>query len=76
MFETLGLLDRYENVIASVGYEHIEKYVIANCTEKWDVAVLPGLKTWMSGKIVPWMLMMYAKDATTSTHSYVWCFRS
>ncbi|KAF8917802.1 hypothetical protein CPB85DRAFT_1373962 [Mucidula mucida] len=45
-----------------------EEYVIANCTEKWDVAVLPGLKTWMSGKIVPWMLMMYAKDATTTNN--------
>ncbi len=67
IFEILGLLDRYESVIASVGYEHIETYVLSTCTGKWETAMLPELRNWMSHKIVPWMLMMYARGAATST---------
>ncbi|KAJ7736350.1 hypothetical protein DFH07DRAFT_986176 [Mycena maculata] len=35
-FEALGLTDRYEGIIASVGYERIEEYVLETCTGKWD----------------------------------------
>ncbi|KAK0499999.1 hypothetical protein EDD18DRAFT_1147982 [Armillaria luteobubalina] len=66
IFEVLGLLDRYESVIASVGYEHIETYVLSTCTGKWETAMLPELRDWMSQKIVPWMLMMYARGAATN----------
>ena len=31
-FEELGLIDRYESVIAGVGYEHIEAHVLETCT--------------------------------------------
>ncbi|KAF9255181.1 ubiquitin-protein ligase [Marasmius fiardii PR-910] len=65
-FETLGLLDRYESIIASVGYEHIEAYVLANCAGKWVEPMVEGLRTWMSDKIVPWMLLMYARGATNT----------
>ncbi|KAJ8073630.1 hypothetical protein PM082_011908 [Marasmius tenuissimus] len=65
-FETLGLLDRYESIIASVGYEHIEAHVLANCTGQWAEPMLEGLRTWMSDKIVPWMLLMYARGATST----------
>lgn len=65
-FDELGLLDRYEAVISSVGYEHIEKYVQASCAEKWDTSMLVGLRKWMAEKIVPWMLMMYARESAGS----------
>ncbi|KAK7019730.1 hypothetical protein VNI00_017969 [Paramarasmius palmivorus] len=65
-FETLGLLDRYESIIASVGYEHIEAHVLANCTGQWVKPMLESLRTWMSDKIVPWMLLMYARGATST----------
>ncbi|KAG7091912.1 hypothetical protein E1B28_008307 [Marasmius oreades] len=65
-FETLGLLDRYESIIASVGYEHIEAHVLANCAGQWAEPMIEGLRTWMSVKIVPWMLLMYARGATNT----------
>lgn len=71
-FEVLGLLDRYESIIASVGYEHIEHHVLSNCTGKWAEPMLDDLRTWMSEQIVPWMVLMYARGAT----SRVSCFTS
>ncbi|KAJ4482432.1 hypothetical protein J3R30DRAFT_3459466 [Lentinula aciculospora] len=65
-FETLGLLDRYENIIASVGYEHIEAHVVATCTGQWSVSMLGQLRKWMTDKVVPWMLLMYARNATSA----------
>ncbi|KAF9066458.1 hypothetical protein BDP27DRAFT_1449691 [Rhodocollybia butyracea] len=65
-FETLGLLDRYENIIASVGYEHIEAHVIATCSGQWSESMLPELRKWMTDKVVPWMLLMYGRNATTA----------
>ncbi|KAF8960550.1 hypothetical protein BDZ97DRAFT_1303717 [Flammula alnicola] len=35
LFKALGLIDRYESVIASVGYEFIEDHVLKNCTGEW-----------------------------------------
>lgn len=66
IFETLGLLDRYEGIIASVGYEHIEAHVLSNCTGKWAEPMMEELRSWMSQKIVPWMLLMYARGAASS----------
>ncbi|KAJ7684510.1 hypothetical protein DFH06DRAFT_9398 [Mycena polygramma] len=65
-FELLGLTDRYEGIIASVGYERIEEYVRETCTGKWDKPCLEGLRAWMSVQIVPWMLPMYAKGAVNT----------
>lgn len=63
-FETLGLLDRYESIVASVGYEHIEAHVLATCTGQWEKPMLEGLRAWMSDKIVAWMLAPYARGAS------------
>ncbi|KAJ3735886.1 hypothetical protein DFJ43DRAFT_1054769 [Lentinula guzmanii] len=65
-FEILGLLDRYENIIASVGYEHIEAHVVAACSGRWSNPMLGQLRKWMTDKVVPWMLLMYARNATTA----------
>ncbi|KAJ7214100.1 hypothetical protein GGX14DRAFT_618390 [Mycena pura] len=62
-FEVLGMTDRYEGIIASVGYERIEQYVRETCAGKWDTPCLEALRAWMTGQIVPWMLPMYAKGA-------------
>ncbi|KAG6889653.1 hypothetical protein C0995_015769 [Termitomyces sp. Mi166 len=62
-FETLGLLDRYEYIVASVGYEHIEQYVLEVCTGSWEKPMLEDLRTWMSDKMVSWMLLPYARGA-------------
>ncbi|KAG5644323.1 hypothetical protein DXG03_008681 [Asterophora parasitica] len=63
-FETLGLLDRYESIVASVGYEHIEAHVLATCTGEWSKPMMEDLRTWMSDKIVSWMLLPYARGAS------------
>lgn len=70
-FETLGLVDRYESLIASVGYEHIEAHVLSACTGKWAEPMISGLRDWMSDKIVPWMLLPYARGASTSEWQYM-----
>lgn len=65
-FEELGLIDRYESVIASVGYEHIEAHVLETCTGQWGNTMLDVLRSWMSDKVVPWMLVIYARGAATA----------
>ncbi len=65
-FEILGLADRYESLIASVCYEHIEAYVLETCAGKWDEPMLIKLREWMADKVVPWMLLPYARGAKTS----------
>jgi anaphase-promoting complex subunit 2 len=62
--EVLGLIDRYESIIASVGYEFIEDYVLKMCTGEWAKPMLEDLRIWMSEKVVPWMLHVYARGAT------------
>jgi anaphase-promoting complex subunit 2 len=64
-FEMLGLTERYEALIASVCYEHIESHVIEACTGKWDEPMLARLREWMADKVVPWMLLPYARGAKT-----------
>jgi anaphase-promoting complex subunit 2 len=65
-FELLGLADRYESLIASVCYEHIEAHVLETCIGKWDEPMLSKLREWMADKVVPWMLLPYARGAKTS----------
>lgn len=62
-FETLGLIDRYETIIATVGYEFIEQHVLETCTGEWSRPMLGELRDWMSDKVVPWMLLIYARGA-------------
>ncbi|KAF8887095.1 hypothetical protein BD779DRAFT_1528109 [Infundibulicybe gibba] len=64
--ESLGLVDQYESIIASVGYEYIEAHVFETCTGKWSEPMLEGLRTWMSDKVVPWMLLTYARGASST----------
>lgn len=63
-FDTLSLIDRYETLIASIGYEFIESYVEETCAGKWSEPVLATLRAWMVDKIVPWMLYPFARGAT------------
>ena len=66
----LGLVERYETIIVSVGYEYIENYVLKTCTGEWGKPMLEGLRIWMSEKVVPWLLHIYARGATTSKHTF------
>ena len=64
--EILGLLDRYEGVIANVGYEHIEEHIASTCTGEWTESVLDSLRAWLADKMFKWMVLMYARDAKNS----------
>ncbi|PFH45921.1 hypothetical protein AMATHDRAFT_70905 [Amanita thiersii Skay4041] len=63
--EALGLMDRYDSIIASVGYEHIEAHVLSTCTGQWERSMLSDLRSWMADKVIPWMLVTYARNAQT-----------
>lgn len=65
-FDTLSLIDRYESLIASIGYEFIESYVEETCAGKWSEPMLATLRAWMIDKIVPWMLYPFARGATNA----------
>ncbi|KAJ8481473.1 hypothetical protein ONZ45_g15310 [Pleurotus djamor] len=65
-FDYIGLTDRYESLIASVGYEHIEQHVLETCTGQWAEPMLSGLRDWMTDRMVPWMLVVYGRSATTA----------
>jgi anaphase-promoting complex subunit 2 len=67
-FETLGLFDRYEALIASVVYQHIETHVVDTCAGQWSEPVLPSLRDWMSKKVIKWMFSPYARGAKTSAY--------
>ena len=69
-FEVLGFIDRYESIIASVGYEFIEDYVLKTCMGEWAKPMLEDLRVWMSEKVVPWMLHVYARGATSGLSSF------
>ncbi|KAK2463769.1 hypothetical protein APHAL10511_004207 [Amanita phalloides] len=64
--EMLGLMDRYDSIIASVGYEHIEAHVLSVCAGQWEKPILGDLKNWMADKMIPWMLVTYARHAQTT----------
>ncbi|KIY51524.1 ubiquitin-protein ligase [Fistulina hepatica ATCC 64428] len=61
--ELLGLVDRYEAIIAGVGYDQIENHIISTYTGQWEKPVLDELRMWMSSRIVPWMVMVYARGS-------------
>jgi anaphase-promoting complex subunit 2 len=64
-FEALGLVERYESLILSVCYEHIENYVVETCKGVWDRHVLIEMREWMAREVVPWLIMPYAREART-----------
>lgn len=64
-FDVIGLLDRYENLVASVCYEQIEARTQETCPGVWNEQMLPGLRNWMAEQIVPWMILPYARGAKT-----------
>lgn len=64
-FEELGLIERYESLILSVCYEHIEDHILKTCAKAWDEPMLQPMRDWMSNEIVPWLLMPYAREART-----------
>ncbi|KAI9573680.1 hypothetical protein HD554DRAFT_2167242 [Boletus coccyginus] len=65
-FDTLSLIERYETLIASVGYEYIEAHVLQTCTGSWEEPMLVSLRAWMVNKIVPWMVWPFARGATNA----------
>lgn len=67
-FEDLGLLDRYESLVSGVCHEYVEAHIIETCTKKWDEPMLYKTREWMADKIVPWMVMPYARGARTGKH--------
>lgn len=64
-FDTLSLVERYETLIASVGYEYIEAHVLQTCAGSWEEPILANLRAWMIQKIVPWMVWPFARGATS-----------
>ncbi|KAI0702276.1 hypothetical protein BC835DRAFT_1264047 [Cytidiella melzeri] len=64
-FEQLGMTERYESLIASVCYEHIEVYIVNTYAKVWDRECLESAREWMSRHVVPWLLMPYAPYAKT-----------
>ncbi|KAJ8593951.1 hypothetical protein M405DRAFT_809991 [Rhizopogon salebrosus TDB-379] len=65
-FDTLNLIDRYESLIASIGYEIIESHVMETCAGEWTEPMLGTLRAWMVDNIVPWMLHPFARGATNA----------
>ncbi|KAF8964931.1 hypothetical protein BDZ97DRAFT_1904250 [Flammula alnicola] len=66
IFKALDLIDRYESVIASVGYEFIEDHVLKNCTGEWAKPMREDLRMWMTNNVAPWMVhIYYAREAAT-----------
>lgn len=65
-FDMLRLVERYETLIASVGYEYIESHVHETCAGAWSEPMLPKLRAWMLEKIVPWMIWPFARGATNA----------
>ena len=63
-YAILGLIDRYKNIIAIVGYEYIEEHVLKTCTGEWAKPMLEDLWVWMLEKIVPWILHVYPRRAS------------
>lgn len=64
-FEQLGMIERYESLISSVCYEHIESHILTVCAKVWDRPALADMRAWMTDQIVPWLIMPYARGART-----------
>ena len=41
----------------------VETHIWRTCVGKWDEPVLNTIRDWMANKIVPWMLMPFARGA-------------
>ena len=67
-FDSIGLLDRYENLVASVCYEQIEERVAETCVGIWNEQMLSGLRDWMADNIVPWLILLYAREAKSGMY--------
>jgi anaphase-promoting complex subunit 2 len=67
-FEQLGMTERYESLIASVCYEHIEEHIVNTYSKVWDKLCLEEAREWMSRHVVPWLLMPYAPNAKTGRY--------
>ncbi|KAI6044752.1 hypothetical protein EDC04DRAFT_2932165 [Pisolithus marmoratus] len=65
-FDTLSLIERYETLTTSVGYEYIESHVHETSAGVWSEPMLPKLRAWMLEKIVPWMIWPFARGATNA----------
>lgn len=65
-FDELGLTERYESLILSVCYEHIEAHIKETCSKVWDQQMLQPMRNWMSDVIIPWLITPYAREARTS----------
>ena len=65
------MIERYESLISSVCYEHIESHVVTRCAQVWDRQSLSDMRAWMTDQIVPWLIMPYARGVRTGkvTHS-------
>ena len=61
--EVIGLIERYENLISSVCYERIEEKAKEKCTGVWDERCLFKVRVWTQGKLVNWMIKLYAREA-------------
>lgn len=62
-FEIIGLTDRYESVIAAVGYERIEEHILASCAGEWVETQMDKLRAWMTEVLIEWLLLTYARNA-------------
>lgn len=69
-FEKLGFMDRYESLVSTVCHEHVEEYVLGTCEREWSDPMLASIREWMANKIVPWMVMPYARGARNGTCMY------
>ncbi|TCD66611.1 hypothetical protein EIP91_001120 [Steccherinum ochraceum] len=65
-FHLLGLSERYDSLISSVCYEYVEAYIVKTCAGKWDEPKLNTIRDWMVNRIVPWMLLPFAREAKTA----------
>ena len=62
-FERLGIQERYDSIVASVCFEHIEQHILETCEGGWDKPMLATIRAWMTDNIVPWMMMPFARGA-------------
>jgi anaphase-promoting complex subunit 2 len=44
-FDTLGLINWYESIIAIVGDEFLEQYILETCTGEWEQPMLKELRS-------------------------------
>ncbi|KAH8104540.1 hypothetical protein BXZ70DRAFT_593840 [Cristinia sonorae] len=65
-FQQLSLIERYESLISTICYEYVEGHILETCAGRWDEPMLNAIREWMANKIVPWMLMPFARGAKTS----------